>query len=362
MSQNGDPAAEGTGSAECGLWDVVGATEPVALLQRMVAEDRAPHALILSGPAQVGKRRLALELACALNHEGDGCRHCGRIRGGKHADVEMVSPGGLTLDPATDRPDSRFITIAQVRRLEMVASTHAYEGRRRVFILEPADTLNRDAADAFLKTLEEPPAQVTFVLVTSRPQLLPETVRSRCTELRVPPMAIAAMADWLSAAHGLDVEAAAMLARMAQGRVGRAIEMLGEGDAFEVRRGQVEEILRLWQQGHAERFKFAEGLVPRLVGEPVNALVALRQWTSWWRDVLLVGAGCAEGVTHTAHSEALQRAAAECAPADVARFLLAAEGAERRVREGVNARLALDVLFASLPEPRSGRRIVDAGV
>jgi DNA polymerase-3 subunit delta' len=343
-------------SETCRLWDIVGAERPVATLRRMIEADQVPHALLVSGPPQVGKGRLALELACALNCEGSDCRQCARIRGGKHADVEVVAPGGITLHASTDNPRERSITIAQIRRLQMLATTHPYEGRRRVFIIDPADAMTNDAADAFLKTLEEPGSFVNFILVSSRPQLLSETIRSRCRSLEIPPLPVAELQAWLTETQELPPEQAATLARMAQGRVGRALEAVAEGDAFALRQGQIDEIGRVSSQGRAERFKLAEGLAPRGFSEPVNALVALQHWTAWWRDVLLVAHGREADVTHREHLEPLAEAADRYPPAAVVRFLLALADTERHLREGVNARLALDALFTQIPAPRRRRR------
>ena len=346
----------------CSLWDVVGTAKAATLLRRMADEGRVPHALLLAGPPRVGKARLALELACALNHQEQDCRQCARIRGGKHADVEVVAPGGLTLEASSDNPRSRVISIAQVRRLEMVAASHPYEGRQRVFIVDPADAMNDDAADAFLKTLEEPASFVTFVLVTARPALLKETVLSRCTRIDVAPMPVAELAAWLSADHELDAEQAATLARLARGRAGWALDAIEEGDPFALRHGQIEEIKRLAAQGRAERFKYAEGLVPRGQLEPVDALTAVEQWSAWWRDVLLLSVGEDERVAHRDHLDDLHRAVASYRPADVVRFLIALERSERFLREGVNPRITLDALFTQIPEPREGRTRVEAAV
>jgi DNA polymerase-3 subunit delta' len=343
----------------CGLWDIVGAERTVSTLRRMVEVGQVPHALLLSGPAQVGKARLALELACAVNCQGEDCRQCARIRGSKHADVEIVAPGGLTLNPSTDSSNDRVISIGQIRRLERLAVTHPYEGRRRVFIVDPADAMTNDAADAFLKTLEEPGTFVNFVLVTSRPELVSETIRSRCLRLDVPPLSTARFAEWLAVEHALEPEQAETLARMAQGRVGRALDAMAEGDAFALRNAQIEEIQRLSEEGRGERFKFSEGLAGRGFGEPVNALLALQHWTAWWRDLLLAASGCGASVTHRGLGPQLAEAAERYRPADIVRFLLALAETERRLREGVNARLALDTLFTQIPTPRRKPRPVE---
>lgn len=339
----------------CAPWDLVGADTALATLKSMLAEERLPHALLLSGPRSVGKARLARELACVLNHQESDCGQCRRIRAANHADVEVVAPGGLTLDASSENSRSVVITIGQIRRLEMLAAIHPYEGKHRVFIVDPADKMTHDAADAFLKTLEEPAPFVTFVLVSARPALLSETIRSRCSELSVPPLSFESLTRWLVEDRELEAEQALALARLSRGRVGAAVEALAEDDVFALRRGQIEEIRRLSEQGRPERFKFAEGLAGR-GGDPANALIALEHWSAWWRDLLLIALGSEAAITHRQQLDELRESAREYRPADLVRFLLALQSTAQTLRHGASPRLALDVLFTQIPTRRAKPR------
>ncbi|MEE9277728.1 MAG: DNA polymerase III subunit delta' [Dehalococcoidia bacterium] len=347
-------------------WGVVGAADAVTTLQRMLAADRVPHALLITGPPQVGKSRVALGLARALNCDAasgrpcERCRACERIAAGKHADVEVVAPGGLCRVAEHDHSRSRSIGICAVRRLEMTAAMQPYEGRQRVFIVDPADALTEEAADAFLKTLEEPPAAVTFLLVTSRPALLPETVRSRCRALTVAPLAVADLAAWLAAERELPEEQANMLARMGRGRLGWVLSALAEGDPLALRRAQTEEIRRLAAAGRAERFAHAETLAGR-GADPQNALTALAHWTDWWRDILLVAAGSDDRILHRDQRAELEAEARRYRAADVCRYLMQLQRTTELLQQGVSARLALQVLLLQTPVPQEGEPVEPGG-
>ena len=339
-------------------WGMIGATPAVAALERMLTNDRVPHALLLVGPPQVGKGRLALALAQALNCDAPAppcgeCRSCRRIAEGKHADVEIISPGALCRVAEHDHSRSRRIGICAVRRVEMVASTTPFEGRQRVFIINPADALTGDAEDAFLKTLEEPPAAVTLVLVTSRPLALRETIRSRCRTITLAPLPTAVLADWLRAERGLEEATAQTVARLARGRADWAIEALREADPLALRQAAVEEIRRLSQARRAERLAFAESLGGRSGGEVANALVALESWASWWRDLLLVSANCADQIAHQDLRTLVEQESGRYRPREIVRFLLALQEAQAHLRAGVNARLCLDALFLQAPRPHT---------
>jgi DNA polymerase-3 subunit delta' len=196
----------------------------LALLARTSARGALPPSLIFSGPLGIGKRLTATALAQTLNctsaipwHNGldacGDCASCRRIARGIHADVLIVEPG-----------DSGSIKVDQVRDAIERAAYRPFEGRRRVVIVDEADALMPEAQNALLKTLEEPPPASVFVLVTSRPDVLLPTVRSRCQHLRFGPLDAADVADILIRAHGIGEEDAHAAAAASAGSVGRALE------------------------------------------------------------------------------------------------------------------------------------------
>jgi DNA polymerase-3 subunit delta' len=212
------------------LRDVVGHHRLIDLLTRSIAGGTLPPSLIFAGPAGVGKRLTALGVAQTLNClrvrgsefgvQGSGsefdacgeCAACTRIMRGVHPDVLVVEPG-----------DSGAIKIDQVRDVVERAAYRPFEGRRRVVIIDEADALGAAAQSALLKTLEEPPPASVFILVTSRPDVLLPTVRSRCPQLRFRPLSADDIAAVLMA-HGRTESEARAVAATADGSVGRALE------------------------------------------------------------------------------------------------------------------------------------------
>jgi DNA polymerase-3 subunit delta' len=176
----------------------------------------------------VGKRQLACALAQALNcpaprqvsaDQRDACGtcpSCSRIARGLHPDVFAVRR----------LEDKSTISVAQVRDVVRQVGYRPFEAQYRVVVIDGADELGTDAQDALLKTLEEPPPRNVFVLVTSRPNLLSTTVRSRCCVLRFAPVAAAEIAAALAAEHGFTEADARAAAALAGGSFTRAI---GEG-------------------------------------------------------------------------------------------------------------------------------------
>ncbi|MCP4899437.1 MAG: hypothetical protein GY906_20930, partial [bacterium] len=148
-----------------------------------------PHAVLLIGPEALGRELVAIELASALTcHEGAtqscSCRSCKRVRGGVHPDVVIVQGTGA----------SGKINIEQVRGIVDQAPGKPFEGRHRVWILDGVEAarLGPEAANALLKTLEEPPSHVRFVLLAANPEAVLATIRSRCQTTILPGVVAAA--------------------------------------------------------------------------------------------------------------------------------------------------------------------------
>jgi DNA polymerase-3 subunit delta' len=339
---------------------LLGHDQLVEPLLRSVREGRAAHAYLVTGPPRVGKGTLARVLAaafcCAGPHAPCGaCAACRRVARGSHPDVEMLSPGGLCdeseHDHATDR--SRDVRICQIRRAERLLNLAPFEGRARAVIIDPADALNAQSADAFLKTLEEPPAQTVIILVAAEPWLLPDTVRSRCR-----PVALCALPVATVERHLADLNAspedAALLARLSGGHIGWALGALEDSGFREARAQEMEQIEALAAHGRVERFEYAEKLAARFGRSRDEVYTTLSLWAGWWRDVLLAAAGSERGIVNVDRREALAASAGRYQPAAVARFLRALRDARQDLESNVNPRLALEALMLRSPAPKGG--------
>ena len=171
--------------------DCIGHRGLLVVLARAVAQRTLPPSLMLTGAEGIGKRRVAIALAQALNCptptatdtlELDACGTCAscqRIARGMHPDVLLIEPGS-----------NGSIKVDQVRDAVDRAAYRPFEGKRRVVIIDQADALVDQAQNALLKTLEEPPPASVFLLVTSRPDAMLPTIRSRCPQLRFRPLSV----------------------------------------------------------------------------------------------------------------------------------------------------------------------------
>ncbi|TNF23524.1 MAG: DNA polymerase III subunit delta' [Deltaproteobacteria bacterium] len=224
------------------LHELVGHDRVVRALTQANASGTAHHAYLFQGPEGVGKRQAAFGFAALVNCVGDvaepgrvacgKCRHCRRILT-MAADPEATAhPDVLTLVP-----DGRQIKIAQVRDVLRMVPFPPIEARFRVVIVDPADVLGEEAANALLKTLEEPPSRTRFVLLTSRPAALLTTIKSRCQRMVFGRLPDEALIDLLVARHGWDRAQAERLAPVADGSVGAALAL--EGDPVMAARDEI---------------------------------------------------------------------------------------------------------------------------
>jgi DNA polymerase-3 subunit delta' len=225
---------------------IIGNERARAVLRRMLEQRRVPGAMIFAGEAGVGKKLFALELAKALNCRAprgveacDECSACVRIarlaNAGDAADSLII--WSEHQDVGLVRPEKRFITVDQARAVERETNFRPYEGRARVLIIEEADRLNPASGNALLKTLEEAPPTAHLILLTARPASLLPTIRSRCQLIRFAPLTAKEIETYLVKQKQRAGAEARLAARLAQGRLGRALslnldEFRGQRDAM----------------------------------------------------------------------------------------------------------------------------------
>lgn len=327
-------------------------------LLRAIREGRAAHAYLISGPAQTGKGTLAKLMAAAMLCDAPDapcgrCHTCSRVERGVHPDVEALAPGGVCDESEHDhaKDNSRDVRICQVRRVDRLLSLTPFEGRARVVIIDPAGALNAQAADAFLKTLEEPLGNTLIALVATDPSSLSETIRSRCRQVALHTLPLAAIERHLSE-HGAEPAAAALLARLSGGHIGRALTALADPGFQESRATALDQIAELATSGRAARFDYAEKLATRFSRGREEVYEALATWSSWWRDLLFTTAGAEQGIINVDRREQLAAAAGRYHPADVARFLRALREARQDLESNVSPRLALEGLMLKVPSGR----------
>jgi DNA polymerase-3 subunit delta' len=207
--------------------DITGHERPIALIKAALSHGRLAHAYLFHGEAHIGKSLTAMQLAQALNcerpsavNEQDSCglcRSCLQIAARTHPDYVVIEPDQEAATP--------LIKIEQVRDIEQQFIYRPLIGERKICLIEDADRLTIGAANALLKTLEEPPGHGLFILISSRPHALPITIRSRCQSLRFTPPAQTQVEAALIVKREIPPVEARFLALFTQGRIGEALTL-----------------------------------------------------------------------------------------------------------------------------------------
>lgn len=307
------------------------------LLSRTLREARLPPALLFAGPQGVGKRTLALAAARALlceRTDGDACESCASCRRA----LRGLHPDLLLVEPVT-----AAIKIEQIRDVVREVAGRPFEGRARAVVVDDADAMTEQAANALLKSLEEPPPTSHLFLVTAAPQALLPTIRSRCQTLRFGPLPEGLLEAHLQERLGLSAEEARLRAALSQGSLGVALAF--ESEAYRALRDELLGLLEsLERWGPVERMEAAERLEEK--DEPEQALTTLR---SLLRDVAALRAGARPRVILNADVAERLAALARGALGDRATFLAEAVGETRTTLRGnANKLLTMDVLLESL--------------
>lgn len=171
---------------------------------------RLPHALLLMGAQGIGKLELALNFARSMlcekpQSDGTACEECNSCRWfeqDSHPDFRLIQPEALSLEEGDEKPGgkkpSREISVDQIRDLANFANLSAHCGGYRIVLIHPAETMNNNAANSLLKTLEEPTDKLLFLLVTHKPQQLLPTILSRCLSFTVPTPSREVGSAWLA--------------------------------------------------------------------------------------------------------------------------------------------------------------------
>jgi len=267
---------------------ILGQEKAVRFLKGVLSRQRIPHGYLFLGMPGVGKTDTAIAMAQALNclapSEGEGCGLCKPCRG-----IEERSFHDLVFL----EPENQVIKIEKIRELERVLAFKPQFGRYRVTVIREAEKMTLEAANAFLKTLEEPPPGNVLVLeATDLSQLMP-TIVSRCQKVRFQPVPVPLVASWLVEKKGVEPKKASLLAKLSEGSIARAVQMLEE--EYEGKRDEcISRLMGLSGLSDNEVLQLALELKGKAKGEQVPIELLFSIWKTWLRDLLLLKSGGSE--------------------------------------------------------------------
>ncbi len=325
--------------------DVIGHERPKAILRAALKSGRLAHAYLFHGEDRIGKRLTAIRLAQAIHCErppdsdetdscGD-CRACRQVAQATHPDFLIIAPDAEQATPQ--------IKIEQIRDLESQVIYRPLIGSKKVCILDEADRLTIGAANALLKTLEEPPSHSLFLLISSRLMALPGTIRSRCQTLRFAAPRLREVEAELRRRSRLSEAEARMVAITCGGRIGEALE----ADLERVRSEQREQT-RLVSEDTL-RSPSAILAVAEAFAKRDQAAEALQWLVGWIRDIILVRVGADPRTL--VHGDQIAHLRALADRADVDKVLVLVQDLERYEQQSsrnLNLQLVLENVLLRL--------------
>lgn len=327
--------------------DVIGHERAKGLLRSAILNERVAHAYLFHGPDRIGKRLLALRFMQAMACEASPpsgepdscgrCRSCHQFDQGTHPDLSLIRP-----DPEQASPQ---IKIEDIRELESRLIYRPLIAPRKFCLIDDADAMNLSAANALLKTLEEPPGYGLLILVSSRPYSMPVTIRSRCQSLRLTPPPFDQSVRHLRRAHGWSEQDATLMTTLTEGRLGEAL-MTDLASIQERHDGLATLLAPQALRSATTILTAAEAL-----SKEERLSDSLDRLSRWVRDLVLVGiGGRAESLTYASHRPLLETIAKRADSHRLLDLLQEIDSFQRNSNRNLNAQLVLEHLLLCLRE------------
>ena len=325
-------------------WPILGHQLAVRQLQQAVSQDNVPHALLITGPENVGKMTLAHTLAQAMLCTADEdrpcgvCRACRKVAAGHHPDLLVISPEG---------PRGK-LKIEAIRAAEQFLALTPHESRHKLVLVEHFEQATIGAANALLKTLEEPPGYAHLVLLAADSESLLPTIVSRTNQIALRPLPVPLVEQALQSRWHVPAAEAERLARISGGRIGWAVRAVDEPEHLQQMEAAIAQWLALMSSHLPEQF----AALKDLSRSDTDLRQMLAYWLIGWRDVLLLKTQAEAPLTLQEHRAALEQIAERVTIRQITALIERISAAQALLQRNVNAQLLLETLLLAHQQTR----------
>ena len=345
-------------------WKTFGHTGAIRLLTKSFEANRLAHAYLITGPEKVGKRTLALDMACMVNTEPvadmfgqstdidlSKSHQADRIRAGIHSDVEVIDPDTeLPASPERKAISKTTISIDHIRQIVISgSSTKPFEGMKKVFILDGAHRMVREAETSLLKILEDAPDHVLIVLTSPTTEALSQTVVSRCQLLELRPVESQVIESKLIEQFESGEAQARLLSRLARGSPGWAIDAINDPTIIDAHNQAILRFAEIVTGNIEDRFRYARQTDRQFWRDRSAVFYEMEQWIEWWRDVAMMRHKLIDNIINVEWVDLFSEIATEITEEQVSAAVTAIENARHALEANAVPQLTLEVMMLDLP-------------
>lgn len=324
-------------------WKLIGHQWAAHLLQRHLLNKNLRHAYLFCGPEGIGRRTLALRLTqslfCTSTERTDvpclHCKSCQQVERMEHPDFYPVNVSS----------DSQVIKIDQIRELHHSLSLSPYQAPYQVALLQDFEKATPSAQNALLKTLEEPPPQVLIILTAENPEMLLETIVSRCEVVHLRTVPLRIIQRELIAEYNLEADNALKLAHLSAGRPGAAVRLHLQPELRAKHQQWLDELQALFPASIVERFSRAKNLK----SDAEQFIDIIDIWLSYWRDVLLAHTGANAPLINIDRQDEISEISKKVSLTEIKEMINKLEEAREQLTNYANTQLTIENLFLQLP-------------
>ena len=351
-------------------WKTFGHPGATRLLSKSYESGRLAHAYLITGPKKIGKRTLAIDMACMVNSEPvvdmfgeapnidlSASPQADRIRRGIHSDVRVID-----VDTVLEKDDRaklenrdgtqrgrKNISILHILELRQDATLTPFEGLSKVFIVDDAHTISPRGFNTLLKTLEEPADGVLIILLAPSAESLPETVVSRCQQIDLRPVDPEVIESKLVEQFEVEEDQAHSLARLSRGCPGWAIDALNDPTIIDGHNQAVLRFAEIVTGNIEERFRYARQTGGQFWRDREAVMAEMERWLEWWRDVAMMRHKLDDHVTNVEWSDLFSEIASQLKEAQISGAVTSIQDAQSALEANAVPQLTLEVLMLDLP-------------
>ncbi len=345
-------------------WKTFGHPGATRLLTKSFEANRLAHAYLITGPEKVGKRTLALDMACMVNTEPvadmfgrssnidlSTSHQAERIRAGIHSDVEVIDPATeLPATPGRKSVSKTTISIDHIRQIVISGSaTKPFEGMKKVFILDGAHRMVREAETSLLKILEEAPDHVLIVLTSPTAESLSQTVVSRCQLLELRPVDSQVIESKLMERFEADESQARLLSRLARGSPGWAIDAINDPTIVDAHNQAILRFAEVVSGNIEDRFRYARQTAGQFWRDRSAVFYEMERWIEWWRDLAMIRYELSANVINVEWVDLFSEITTEITEEQISTAVTVIENAREALEANAVPQLTLEVMMLDLP-------------